>query len=90
LLLFLFGIFLIIIVYSPRMQQYVIIGGRWHTVYQKKKTTVPNLIYVLKKIKCQLAKGVDEFYLLLPSLQELSYKGCCVSGRRSPRRILRR
>ena len=30
---------------GPHMQQYVIIGGRWHTVYQKKKTTVPNLIY---------------------------------------------
>jgi len=26
-----------IFVYSPRMQQYVIIGGRWYTLYQKKK-----------------------------------------------------
>jgi len=37
LLLFLFGTCLIIFVYSPRMQQYVIIGGRWYTVNQKKK-----------------------------------------------------
>jgi hypothetical protein len=36
-------------------------------------TTVPNLIYVKKK-SCQLANGVDEFYLLLPSSQELSFK----------------
>jgi hypothetical protein len=33
-------------------------------------TTVPNLIYVLKK----LANGVAEFYLLLSSSQELSFK----------------
>ena len=25
-------------------------------------------------MKCQLAKGVGEFYLLLPPLQELSFK----------------
>jgi hypothetical protein len=33
-------------------------------------TTVPNLIYVLK----ELANGVAEFYLLLSSSQELSFK----------------
>jgi hypothetical protein len=33
-------------------------------------TTVPNLIYVLK-MKCYLA---DDFYLLLSSSQELSFK----------------
>jgi hypothetical protein len=26
-----------LVVYSPRMQQYVIIGGWWYTAYQKKK-----------------------------------------------------
>ena len=37
-------------------------------------TAVPNLIYVYKKNECYLADDADEFYLLLSSSQELSFK----------------
>ena len=63
--MFLFGtFFFIIFVYSPRMQQYactyVIIGGRWYTVYQKKnEQTCFTIIRIRQCIHCML------FFLLV-------------------------
>ena len=43
------------------MQQYVIIGGRWYTVYQKKKNSykpITNTAWVRTRL-CKLQKGCN-------------------------------